>query len=433
MTDAERARLRGSVARHMAMKPAGSGIAMPLWFVTAGRRTLAGVLAIILVMGSTGGLTFASQGSLPTQPLYPVKLATEEVVALTKSTPQARATYEIKRVEKRFAEVATLAQAGVSISPEESKKITRKIHTHVARVNEETREIKETSLVSAIETQTELATSIEAHRDALTAVAEAQPESVETIAPVLAVAEKELTASETATEIAIVSSVESAAQASTQTDLVSEITNQANEAAARIASLRTEIEFASPTQKEEVPASMVHNRPVAAPAPIEDAQNVDMTVKVDTQEKTETASPALMATTNEIASTPSETLSIVNEQPQDPVVQAPTVIEAPVQEDTQLKFVLELETLLAQARTFIATGNYAEAMAVLQSIDQKITLQSKLQTVETILQVEVPTSVIEVPIQTDGQAKGEIEANAAEDERTVSAASISDSSGPSQR
>lgn len=434
MTEGERARVRGSIARHMAMKPAGSGIHMPLWFVTAGRRTLAGALAIVLVMGSTGGLTFASQDSLPTQPLYSVKLATEEVIAFTKSTPQARATYEIKRVEKRFAEVATLAQTGVEISPAESKKITNKIHNHVARVNEETAEIKQTNAASAIETQTELATSIEAHRDALEAVVEAQPETVETVAAVLAFAEKELSASETATQVAIALSVDQATQTSTQGDLAADIARQADEAAARIASLRAEIEVTTPAGIVPIPEV---KREVPAPEPIEipnatndekpaDTESVSIITRMQAKEASlMTASKIEIDTTIEPLSS-----EVKPEEPKLEVVPEPVKTEATTPTNPQLIFVSELETLLSQVRAAIAANHYEEALTILQSIDQKITLQSKLQSVQETLQVDLPTSVIDVPIEAgDAEAKAEAADAVAteEDERDVSAASVSDS------
>jgi hypothetical protein len=76
---------------------------------------LAIVLAIALVLGSTGTTVYASQSSQPDQLLYPVKLWTEDVRLQLTSDPLARIQLDQEFADRRVAEIAWMVQSGKEI------------------------------------------------------------------------------------------------------------------------------------------------------------------------------------------------------------------------------------------------------------------------------------------------------------------------------
>ena len=84
-----------------------------LWLPMQRTMRLAGALmAAVLVFGLVFGIGQAAADSLPGEPLYGLKLATEEArLALTKG-PQARAELNLALAENRIAEVMALLMQG---------------------------------------------------------------------------------------------------------------------------------------------------------------------------------------------------------------------------------------------------------------------------------------------------------------------------------
>ena len=69
------------------------------------------VIALVLIMCSAT-TTMAAARSLPDEPLYPIKLATEQVQLALTTDPVARADLSITLAEKRLSEIATLTSLG---------------------------------------------------------------------------------------------------------------------------------------------------------------------------------------------------------------------------------------------------------------------------------------------------------------------------------
>jgi hypothetical protein len=65
-----------------------------------------------LVFGSAGGVVFASADSLPNSPIYPVKLATEQIRLALTSDPAGKAALHLELVHERVQEMARLAEVG---------------------------------------------------------------------------------------------------------------------------------------------------------------------------------------------------------------------------------------------------------------------------------------------------------------------------------
>ncbi len=76
------------------------------------------VLALVLFFGSSAATVYASQGSLPGDGLYPVKLLSEDGLLLLTSSPAARLELTLDLTDRRVAEIAGLQSAGKPIPAE---------------------------------------------------------------------------------------------------------------------------------------------------------------------------------------------------------------------------------------------------------------------------------------------------------------------------
>ncbi len=90
------------------------------------------VVAVVLVLLLAGGSTVAAAGnSMPDNPLYQVKLATEQVqLALTPSA-LGKAELYAKLTDKRVAEIIYVANKG---EPEQVERVTQRLNSYLARV-----------------------------------------------------------------------------------------------------------------------------------------------------------------------------------------------------------------------------------------------------------------------------------------------------------
>jgi hypothetical protein len=71
---------------------------------------MAGVLALVLAGGT---ISFAAEGSLPGDILYPVKIKiNENLIAAVKFTPEDKASWEVDKTERRLTEASTLISKG---------------------------------------------------------------------------------------------------------------------------------------------------------------------------------------------------------------------------------------------------------------------------------------------------------------------------------
>ena len=90
------------------------------------------VVTVVLVLLLAGGSTVAAAGnSMPDNPLYPVKLATEQV-RLT-LTPSALGKVELyaRLADKRVAEIICMANKG---KPEQVERAAQRLNSHLVRV-----------------------------------------------------------------------------------------------------------------------------------------------------------------------------------------------------------------------------------------------------------------------------------------------------------
>lgn len=114
LTDAEKLRMRSTLHAYMALKPrravpvAAAHIATPFSWVFA-HRVLA-FAAVLAILGSSAGVSYAAESALPGDPLYAIKTNVNEPLrGVLATTPQAKAEWAIQVAGERAKEAATLA------------------------------------------------------------------------------------------------------------------------------------------------------------------------------------------------------------------------------------------------------------------------------------------------------------------------------------
>lgn len=91
------------------------------------------VTVVLLILVAGGSTVAAAQGSLPDQPLYPVKLATENIrISLTPSE-MGKAKLNAQYAEKRLQEMDEIAQKD---NPELVEKLMKRIENHLSHVSQ---------------------------------------------------------------------------------------------------------------------------------------------------------------------------------------------------------------------------------------------------------------------------------------------------------
>jgi hypothetical protein len=110
----------------------------PLWLPSR-RQRLAGVMrlaaalaAIAILFGVMAGVVQASAASLPGQPLYGVKLATERIQLALTSQPASRAALERAMAEERLDEIVALLQRQQAIGSSVSNRAMRQLEQALA-------------------------------------------------------------------------------------------------------------------------------------------------------------------------------------------------------------------------------------------------------------------------------------------------------------
>jgi hypothetical protein len=81
------------------------------------------------------GTAYASNDSLPGEPLYAMKVhVVEEMISLTKTNPEERVAYDIKLMENRLVEIKEIVRNNIDIAPENLAVLTDRIDEHVSDV-----------------------------------------------------------------------------------------------------------------------------------------------------------------------------------------------------------------------------------------------------------------------------------------------------------
>lgn len=134
-------------------------------FIFLLRNPLSVALTLALVIGSS--VSFAAEGSLPGDLLYPVKiLLNEEVRGTLTITSEAKAEWETERAERRLAEAVSLSAVG-KLDEEKEQKLAEQLEKHVQKVADRVMELEERNPELADEVTSRFETSLEAHAEIL--------------------------------------------------------------------------------------------------------------------------------------------------------------------------------------------------------------------------------------------------------------------------
>lgn len=141
LTPDEKAAMRTTLVRFMAAYPAvhstvKPGVLSP--YALLGRMRNFKTLSLVslggLVLG--GSVAFAAEGTLPGDLLYPVKTEiNERVRGMAALTPQAKAAWEVRQVERRLEEIEKLA-ARSEVSPAAKELAQNNLERYAERVKD---------------------------------------------------------------------------------------------------------------------------------------------------------------------------------------------------------------------------------------------------------------------------------------------------------
>lgn len=199
LTDLERNQMRGSLRAFMAMHPAAAPFSIRLrdWgsaALAAPSRVLAlpqgrfAVLAVVVLVSTGVGTSYAAQGSLPGDALYAVKININEKIAgaLTVGTAE-RVRFDATLAARRLEEAEVLA-AQSKLSPELSTEIQSRINTLAAAFNENVTALtaSEEGATAAIELQSDLEATLSAHAHVIVSLQDTVPQAESALTPILA-------------------------------------------------------------------------------------------------------------------------------------------------------------------------------------------------------------------------------------------------------
>ena len=168
MTATEKSSMRLKVSAHMHRNPIGARSSFAYF-----RPIMATAFAIVLVLGSGGLVAFASQTSLPGESLYKVKLATEQAKKIALRTPEAKASYELALIDKRFNETNKLISDQKLTASNEAVVIAA-IKAHTEDFKTETSDLSGTDPILALSYNTKLSNTLKTGTHILLALSDHQ-------------------------------------------------------------------------------------------------------------------------------------------------------------------------------------------------------------------------------------------------------------------
>lgn len=95
---------------------------------------VAALLIVTILLGSGVGVAYASQGSLPGDLLYPVKIATEQGRLLLTFSSAGKAEYHLELAQTRLKEITSLARSRRSINPDTVEAIAGQVDAALVEV-----------------------------------------------------------------------------------------------------------------------------------------------------------------------------------------------------------------------------------------------------------------------------------------------------------
>ncbi len=169
LTTEEKTQMRSALLEHMhaGVPTPGRPVPSPYFaFSIFHVRAFAGALIVVFLV-STGGISYAAEGALPGDLLYPIKISVNEEVrvALARSDVE-RAAVEAERAERRLEEAGKLASVG-KLSPGLEQEIAMRFEAQANVVAEKVAVLSETDANASDEISERFEAALSAHEAVL--------------------------------------------------------------------------------------------------------------------------------------------------------------------------------------------------------------------------------------------------------------------------
>lgn len=325
-------------------------------------------VALCLVVIYTTNQVSAS--ALPGDLSYPIKIAREEVILITKPTPAKKADYLIKRIETRIAEKTTLIETN-QLKKEDSLVVDNLIAKTTEQFNTQITDIKTEDSVIALDYQNTMTAILDSHSETLLATSS---EEISSTVAVLALEKQQEHASQIKTELE-------------NSVLDIDPVQAEQQYYEKIALLNTEYPNIFPTElitppiipivpvvSDDVPVISKTDEPL--PEPVEPITTQKITALIEP--------PVVMSSPSELVESSSETTPTEATTPSEPTVVSN---ELPVVKKPET-----IDEFLAALAITKKEGHYAQGIILLS--DFKIILQK--QKVEKLKQLELEQKKIEM-------------------------------------
>lgn len=190
LSSEEREQIRRELRYFMAEHPVRSPRpAFSLGFFTSYsfRRVASGAVAFSLVLSVGVGTSYAAEGALPGDVLYPVKVTVNETVAGALAiSPTAKARWNVERATRRLEEAETLAASGRLTAA-----ATEQVNEHLAATSKDfdavVASLAEREGAEAVaDVQSDYEATLSAHTRVLAALQQVLPDSQEKLEPIIA-------------------------------------------------------------------------------------------------------------------------------------------------------------------------------------------------------------------------------------------------------
>lgn len=178
------ARMRERLVAHMSISPAIVHSPYARFFgalspFAANLRKPVAALVLVTVIAVGGATTYAAEGSLPGDPLYPLKVKViEPAQGLLAVTPEAKAAWHASVAATRLSEAAQLA-AREKLTPEESAKSEERFSHSLQAARDSIDTLSQDNPQAAAKITAELTASLDEHQTALGALSSTSPNAEE--------------------------------------------------------------------------------------------------------------------------------------------------------------------------------------------------------------------------------------------------------------
>lgn len=144
------------------------------------RKKIMPIVLILALLFGGGGVSYAAEGAVPGDALYPIKVSVnEEVRDIVALTPEAKADWATRLVERRLEEAEKIAQETGEISPAAQTVIEEKIEKHIEKIELHLTRVEEKKNVAgASEISAKLETTLRSHVAVLEKVKEKQAQKI---------------------------------------------------------------------------------------------------------------------------------------------------------------------------------------------------------------------------------------------------------------